>query len=479
MPRAHRQSVRGRRLIEAAVLVLIFLLLFRTLGAEPYGVPTGSMAPNLLGHHVDAVCPRCGMPLRIGVREENGVLRGESSEAHCMNCGLGEIELARSPITRGDLVLVNRSVFDFRRPRRWEMAVFHCAADHGKAYVKRVIGLPGERVEIRDGDVYIDHQIARKTLAECRAVGIPVVDSYFLPSPNGWTRAWEAFPTTTSLSVEGQGITLNSLDSPNCFAWLVYRHGPGAESKERPITDEYAYNGGDPARTPWPVHDFLLECDLEVRQGDGEIGVTINDGKDELMVALPTGAVGQGTRLMLPARNSDGDTPDPDVRRVLRTAPNRALTAGRTHRVELALVDRRLSFALDGTELFPPFDLPPADERQPVSRPFRIGGRGVELRVHQWRLLRDIHYTNVGRHGIGVPVPLGAGEYFVLGDNSPHSDDSRFWTDVSGNYLPVRKADFVGKPFLVHLPSRFAAVEAFGRRWQFQTMDWSRIRWLH
>ena len=40
-----------RRLVESCVLFVSAILLLRTIGVEPFGVPTGSMAPTLCGNH--------------------------------------------------------------------------------------------------------------------------------------------------------------------------------------------------------------------------------------------------------------------------------------------------------------------------------------------------------------------------------------------------------------------------------------------
>ena len=141
-------------------------------------------------------------------------------------------------------------------------------------------------------------------------------------------------------------------------------------------------------------------------------------------------------------------------------------------------MDRRATLAIDGRCPFAPVDRPAVERRDAVVRPVQIGTRGVEVRVRNVRLFRDVHYTEAGRHGVRRPLPLGAGEYFVLGDNSPNSDDSRFWSDAAGQPLPVRAEDFVGKPFLVHLPSRAVEWHWLGRQWQHQTIDWQRMRWL-
>jgi len=43
----------------------------------------------------------------------------------------------------------------------------------------------------------------------------------------------------------------------------------------------------------------------------------------------------------------------------------------------------------------------------------------------------------------------------------------------------VAADDLVGKPFLVHLPSRVADGETLGQHWRLRVPDWDRIHWLH
>ena len=89
--------------------------------------------------------------------------------------------------------------------------------------------------------------------------------------------------------------------------------------------------------------------------------------------------------------------------------------------------------------------------------------RGGALEVNDLRIYRDIYYTsslaNTPRHsqGMSTDVKLDTDEYFVLGDNSPVSNDSRFWNEGP----VVRGSMFVGRPFLVHLPGQVVAAERF------------------
>jgi signal peptidase I len=61
-----------------------------------------------------------------------------------------------------DRVIVAKLVYDFRNPHRYEIAVFHAPAaakadcDEGGTFLKRVIGLPGDRVSERSGQFYVN-----------------------------------------------------------------------------------------------------------------------------------------------------------------------------------------------------------------------------------------------------------------------------------------------------------------------------------
>jgi signal peptidase I len=54
----------------------------------------------------------------------------------------------------GDWVLTEKVSYWFRKPRRWEVVTF--LSDEGSQIMKRVAGLPGERVRLRDDRVVVD-----------------------------------------------------------------------------------------------------------------------------------------------------------------------------------------------------------------------------------------------------------------------------------------------------------------------------------
>jgi signal peptidase I len=493
-------------LANVAFVFISLLLLVRVLAVEPFGVPTGSMAPALIGNHRQAPCPRCGHPVRVGA--PNGVDPVEHYDRDriaCPNC-LQHLSLTDARDLSGDRLLVDKNVFSVRRPRRWEMLVFHCPdtdpKEYRKPYVKRVVGLPGECVLIIDGDIYLVsphddsiRELIRKTLPEQRETRVTVFDMNYLPKPGGWNPRWLAepgendprFPAASGQLAEPAGpevvtgsvIRLDAAPPPRTSATLTYRHWNLDTRREDVIRAWNSYDGvprkfGTPAFDSLDeAHDFSFDCEVEVvaaRSGEGRFFCRLDDGADRVLAEIPVGKPSKSLAVI--AREDFGP---------LESARDVRLEPGSTHRIEFSFVDRRAILAIDGRVVIPHADLPaPTAKRNGVARPLRLEARDCQLVVRNLKLYRDVHYTQFGEHGThgdtGWPRPaiLGPGEYFVLGDNSGNSQDSRKWP-----YPAVPEAEIIGKPFLIHQPLRPAKMTIGGRERHYQTVDWSRLRWLH
>lgn len=63
-----------------------------------------------------------------------------------------------SPVLKnGDIVLVNRIVYDASAPKRGDIIVFKPNGNENlHSYMKRIVALPGETVQIKDGGIYVD-----------------------------------------------------------------------------------------------------------------------------------------------------------------------------------------------------------------------------------------------------------------------------------------------------------------------------------
>ena len=97
------------------VILIVFLL--RSFLVEPFKIPSGSMIPTLL---------------------------------------VGDFILVNKYVYGIRIPVVNRKVLEIDRPRRGDVMVFRYPVDPGLDYIKRVVGVPGDRIEYRGKRVYLN-----------------------------------------------------------------------------------------------------------------------------------------------------------------------------------------------------------------------------------------------------------------------------------------------------------------------------------
>jgi signal peptidase I len=107
--------------------IIFIILIFRSSFYEPYRIPSGSMIPTLkIGDYI------------------------------IVNKFAYGLKLPFSDMTLGDINLDPSYVFKQSMPKRGDVIVFKYPKDPSINYIKRVIGLPGDSIEIKDKIVFVN-----------------------------------------------------------------------------------------------------------------------------------------------------------------------------------------------------------------------------------------------------------------------------------------------------------------------------------
>ncbi len=420
--------------LEAVVVAVILALIIRHFAMEAFVIPTGSMAPTLLGDHFRVECPNCGYEFALS-KHEDDFIPGYDTIRASAECPLCEEELeqdmGRGDVYGGHKILVNKFVYDMRPPRRYEVMVFKFPSKPWKNYIKRLVGLPGETIEVRNGDVYADGKLARKPDHVQDAVWIPVHDSSYARADGApsWRPVAEGREPAEvwAFDPDGRRIEARPQGAPT---WLAYT---------RMIYDVYGYNRGNRKSRRVKVADVRVRA--QVTPSAGAVVrlamVESADGGGERVVSARFTAASQPGAQATVALEVDGEE------QAHAAAP--ALAAGVPVELALAYADDRARLQVNGETVLAwddPFG--PSDTR---SSNVRLGAEGAPVVFEQVRIDRDIFYTAKGGEFDpgSQPIEVPEGSYFCMGDNSPNSEDGRAWGFV-------REGHVVGRAFLVFWP---------------------------
>ncbi len=272
-----------RETVEALVVAFILALLFRAFVAEAFVIPTGSMAPTLMGAHKDVFCDRCNQNFPVGASLERSKAQGDRTVVGgvCPNCRhINAMDLANKvdhQTYNGDRILVSKFSYTLGDPQRFDVIVFKFPGNPKQNYIKRLVGLPNETLTVHHGDVYrrdnhadpSDNAIIRKTPDQLLAMRHHVYDTDFQSQvliDAGYPSRWQPWrenstqPPTDSWkikrSTDGMEATVDASDDPE---WLRYFHRWPSQSQwkiaddggsladvdpydSRLITDFYSYN---------------------------------------------------------------------------------------------------------------------------------------------------------------------------------------------------------------------------------------------
>ncbi|RKY10336.1 MAG: signal peptidase I [Planctomycetota bacterium] len=462
-----RYSVAFEGIIDTLKWVLIALvlaLIFRAFVMEAFRIPTGSMAETLRGAHYHLRCPRCGYKYNVGGDYYS------KPKPRCPSCGYFLPEGTPKLLANGDRILVLKNIYQFTEPKRWDVIVFKNPLEPQVNYVKRLIAGPGETVEIIDGDIYINGQIARKPPAVQAELWMPVYDNDFQPfheqlettaaasGPHfGRDERWQQpFRNTgdSNWDFNANGPTVFGLDSdPNQVNTIVYDTSIGNDFRAT-----YGYNSSSdyslrPFCSDLMVRFYVSSGSRRSLTGAGlKKYETFYYGWVDFSGNMTIERIINGKSTLLKHQKTEP---------IETSAPIWFQFANVDHQLILEFGPQKLKYDLGRG----PDD---AGSRDGASGPaLEIFGAG-KLQLRHLGIYRDIHYISkeIQRAQQGNGFRVGKDEFFACGDNSPYSSDCRVWTTegIGNNGVKYRigivpRDYLVGKAVMVYWSDAFRPFE--------------------
>ncbi|MEX0794427.1 MAG: S26 family signal peptidase [Pirellulaceae bacterium] len=375
---------------------------------EVFRLSSGSMVPTLLGPHYLLTCQRCRISLPLDAAQPL------DEWVTCGHCGFQQNDPTSATQRPGDVLRIDpASRSSSWEPSRGDLVLIE---QDGLWSVKRVVGLPGEAVELAAGDLWVEGRRvqAGKPSGEPR---ILVFDQNHDPPDQSRFRAEQA--ETGWRVIPGELAYRRADDGAEPSAdRLVYHHLaclPPPQPAEQPSVpmDDYLFNH-QVSRQLFPVSDLWIEFRAR-RLDEGELTVTLHGEEEDFSRTISADSRNQIIRLghrdgqFFFEPGSGGEnvdfSPPPSNRSAVPTGTS-------------AVPGKKTDFSQPASKRF-----------QPTARPFSFAVEGAaQVLLTDVRIYRDIHYLGPhGREGTyRFPQPVAPRRYLLLGDNVAISEDSRY-----------------------------------------------------
>jgi signal peptidase I len=516
-----REMITVRESVESIWVAIVLAFVLRAFVIEAFVIPTGSMGPTLLGEHWQLTCDACGREFAYGYLHTGNEPQGRRpmvavppSEAVCPNCGYNSFN--PSERRSGDRVLVMKYLYPFLEPEPWDVVVFRNPQDNRENYIKRLIGLPGETIELIGGDVFVKAgdegwQIRRKPPKAQREMWRIVFDNDYQPDmdllaqvrPHYTPPRWNTRSEAWSLDGDfGRQFAFSGSEQPQVVSF---------EAERSVFLPDYGYN-----RPVSENRDVSSELDICT---DLQLSMVVQRlAKGHVTLAMEMTSFDNAFRAEIA---SDGSCRilhrklDQQQWDVLAESRCKGLRSGEMSQLAMTHVDFSVNLYLDGERVVSVADNYPAGHADALQRLEKIGmpgspdevpapqvqisASGGPCSLRHIRLQKDVYYTqprlgepmsgelfDYARNVLGLDAPrFGWGtrgnpihlrdrdndqldEFFVLGDNSPQSFDSRQWLAAAPGLVlyddegqpvyqlgTVPRYTLIGKAFFVYWPAAF------------------------
>jgi signal peptidase I len=471
--------------LQSMLVAFTLALAFRGFIIEGFVIPTGSMAPQLMGNHVRYRSDASGYEYAFDGSElllvrgvtSAGEVKWRYQAVPLLDPMLSQTRpIGASPPRKilgetrmGDRVLVLKYLYEFFEPERWDVVVFKNPVDPigpSQNYIKRLVGVAGEQLLLAGGNVYVSEpgeaveamRIVRKPEYVQESVWQPVYNSDYIPGTP------EARARMQDMGWDGAPFTATNFDLEDDRIWRSQQGGLLVWNQSLSLSDFNAYNylryplRGAGRQTELGLRDINNVSDVRIAAAlevasptTFEMELAISALQHRFVFAIGDGEVSVGLESAI------GEPID---------KVSAEFTPTGSFEIECIHVDQSMQLLVNDellVELL--YEWSPLERLENAYRAFNLDRyisapdsllmrevdfgwsfEGSALALRRVRVDRDLYYTagilrtdtQAKSNGETIdgplfatnprePAVLGADHFLMLGDNSGFSRDSRYW----------------------------------------------------
>lgn len=380
----------AKETVISMVISLAMALVAKSFIIEAFVIPTGSMAPTLLGQHMLFRSPQSGYEWAVNpfyfmddnrqqfpfAVQGDGVNRPfptstdpmstsrvngwDGGRVHRVQAGYAPVPEARRS-RAGDRILVHKWLYEVFEPQRFDVVVFKNPEDPSLNYIKRLLGLPKEDVWLADGDVFVRPHlpsggpdttkpwtIQRKSDRVQSSLWRIIFSSEYTP-PVAKQKVGGSTLFESPWVGEGWDVSTQSYATKSDSSVLSWDTG------KWPIWDWVPYNdirGNNVIRDKWPISDLRVRAGVRPEKEGLALTATITSRRHQFQAGIEGG---KATLRMRPTAEgvAVGATGSTDQWTTLGDAalPSGSFAAGVFTDFELWHADQRLEIRVNGETL--------------------------------------------------------------------------------------------------------------------------------
>ena len=382
----------------------------------------GSMVPALLGKHHSLVCNDCKFPFPV-----DSTNPPDSGYAVCPNCGYDKVVYDVAKPKQSETIPIqtgNKNI------QRWDLAAFRFGQTKKKG-VKRVVGLPGETILIKNGDVWVNGKLAQRPWRLRKQMMISHYDSRYVPTSINISSRWNLENNQNWTFKDRQFIWRGSDDSESESTGLNYQpvHCFASKNNRKPLNyvpDIYGFNQNLNRIELNVVDQIFVKFPMKL---DAHCYLTFSTscgGNDIVFKVDPT---------------SEQVSIHADSKSTTATLPTSTKISNQLD-VGFCTFDSRPTLLIGGK---PICELDLTETAETVDGSAKKSRLEFDIRIHEHPSLESFDSSSTARMGTLGPIQinrdlyyfsdhaskftLADDEFLLLGDNVPISIDSRNWDE--------------------------------------------------